>query len=176
MRMTPFSTRAMRRCARTESSAHERCLWPSGLIGKDAAKCSAWRWPTGRARRAGEKKRSGPGTGAVSVNSLSITDRSWKPRVAVCLLIMGCQRLRAGGGRRVGAAWASFCQPGYSLTLSSIGRCSRPSDLSKGTHTSKSLHNRPLERGACSCAQVSRSDQARCSRLNRVHVPLHADE
>ena len=39
-----------------------------------------------------------------SVNSLSITDRSWRLRVAVCLLIMVC-RLRAGGGRRAGAAW-----------------------------------------------------------------------
>ena len=62
-----------------------------------------------------------------SVNSLSITDRSWKLRVAVCLLIMICRPLRAGGGRRVGAVWQTFCRFGYSPTLSSIGRCSWPS-------------------------------------------------
>ena len=42
-----------------------------------------------------------PDTGGASVNSLSITDRSWRLRVAVCLLIMVCRPLRAGGGRRV---------------------------------------------------------------------------
>jgi hypothetical protein len=68
-----------------------------------------------------------PGTGAVSVNSLSVTDRRWRLKAANCLLAMGYQRPRAGGGRRVGAAWASFCRFGYSPTLSSISRCSSAS-------------------------------------------------
>ena len=42
-------------------------------------------------------------------------------------IAMDCQRPRAGGGRRVGAAWASFCRFGYCPTLSSISRCFSPS-------------------------------------------------
>jgi hypothetical protein len=43
----------MRRCARTESSAHERCWWPE-LIVMDADRCSGWKWQIGRVRRAGK--------------------------------------------------------------------------------------------------------------------------
>ena len=37
------------------------------------------------------------------MSSLSVTDRRWRLRAAVCLLVMVCQRLRAGGGRRAGS-------------------------------------------------------------------------
>ena len=42
-----FSTEIFERYQRSE------CSWPSGSIGRAGARCSAWRWPTGRVPPAG---------------------------------------------------------------------------------------------------------------------------
>jgi hypothetical protein len=64
---------------------------------------------------------------AASVSSLSVIDRKWMLRAAVCLSIMVGRRRRAGGGHKAGTVWASFCRFGCCPTLKFVGRCSWPS-------------------------------------------------
>jgi hypothetical protein len=65
-------------------------------------------------------------TGAASVSSLSVIDRKWRLRAAVCLSIMVGRRRRAGGGHKAGPSGKLL--PVWRLPTSKfVGRCSWPS-------------------------------------------------
>ena len=70
------------------------CLRLDGYLAGNKDSLAVIRYPV--------KKRSARGTGVASVRSLSIIDRGWRPRAAICLLVMSCQRRHAGGGGRAG--------------------------------------------------------------------------